>query len=98
MIHFVIAHVTILLIAAFFILFAASKADGLLALFGRILGAWVILVAVLHVVGCFAPGMMARTGFGPGAMHDHWMMQYWSPSPVTVPAPVQPAAPAPKKP
>jgi len=104
-IHFLIAHVTVLLIVAFFILFAASKTEGLVALFGRILGIWVVLVAILHIVGFFAPGMMGMKGFSPGAMHDHWMHHWGQPegaAPAATPAPAapaaQPAAPAPKKP
>jgi hypothetical protein len=109
-IHFLIAHVTILLIVAFFILFAASKADGLIKLFGTILGAWVVIVALLHVVGYFVPGMMGAKGPGmwhEGMMREHWMHHWGEQAPAPAAVPVQPApapatpapkAPAPKKP
>jgi hypothetical protein len=95
-VHFLVLHVTVLLIVAFFILFAASKAEGIVALFGRILGAWVVLVAILHVVGFFVPGMMGMKG--DGMMHDHWM-HHWGEQAAPAGAapasatPAQPAAP-----
>ena len=100
MIHFLVLHVTVLLIVAFFILFAASKADGIVGLFGKVLGVWVVLVALLHVVGFFMPGMMGmKPGMMPGGMmHGHWMHHMGSDG--AQPAPMTPAmpAPAPKKP
>jgi hypothetical protein len=97
-IHFLIAHVTVLLIVAFFILFAASRADGVVALFGNILGAWVVIVAVLHVAAFFVPGLM---GMKSGAPHGHWIMHMegnGAPPPMASPVPLAPpAAPAPKK-
>lgn len=105
MVHFLIAHVTILLVVAFFILFAASKAEGIVALFGNVLGVWVVIVAILHIVGFFMPGMMGMKGPGmmhDGMMHGHWM-HHWDGDAQTAPAtPAQPApaqaVPAPKKP
>lgn len=89
MIHFVIIHVTLFLIVAFFVFFAASKAEGFLAIFGRILGGWLLLLAVLHVVVTFVPGIIP--GFGPGTfrgpmMHGPW--HDWQ-------TPAQPATPKP---
>jgi len=83
MVHALILHVTLLLILAFFILFAASKAEGLVALFGNVLGIWVIAVAVLHIVGYFMPGMMGM--HGEGVMHDQWM-HHWGGQPAPAPA------------
>jgi hypothetical protein len=93
-IHFLILHVTAILVVAFFVLWAASKAEGLVAIFGNILGAWLVLVALLHVVGFFMPGMMGMRGMEPGMMHDgsmqgHWM-HHWGETPA---GPGQPAAP-----
>lgn len=83
MIHFLILHLTILLIVAFFVLFAAQKADGLIRIFGQVLGIWLILAAALHLVFFFVPGMRgAETGYmhekmmGQGWMHQHWM-HHW---------------------
>jgi hypothetical protein len=100
MIHFLIMHVTVLLIVAFFILFAASKADGMVGLFGKVLGVWIVLVAILHIVAFFAPGVMGmKPGAMPGGMmHGHWM-HHWGPDSAQPAAPTPPAAPAtPKKP
>jgi len=98
-VHFLLLHVTVLLILAFFILFAAQKADGLVALFGYALGVWMLIVAVLHVAAFFMPGMMGMKG---DMMHGRWM-HHWAgeAQPQTAPAaPAQPAptTPAPKKP
>ena len=59
-----------LLIVAFFIFFAAQKADGIVSLFGNILGALLVLGAVFHIVGMFVPGMAMKMG-----MHDDGMMR-----------------------
>lgn len=103
MIYFLLMHVTLLLIVAFFILFAASKAEGIVSLFGNILGVWVVLVALLHIVGFLMPGMMGKAGMMEGGMHGHWMhhggQEDAQPAPAAAPAAAptaQPAA-APKK-
>lgn len=102
-VHFLIMGVTFHLVLAFFILFAASKADGLVALLGRVLGLWVILLAVLHIVGFFAPGLVGMKG--GDMMHGRWM-HHWGhempaaapPAPAAAPQSAPPpAAPAPKK-
>lgn len=105
MVHFMLMHVTVLLIVAFFVLFAASKAEGIVRLFGYLLGAWLMLGAVLHVVGFFMPGTLGmKPGMHGGMMHDHWM-HHWGQTeqpapakPAPAPAAAPPATPAPKKP
>lgn len=57
MIHMMLMHVTLVLILAFFVLFAAGKADGFAKLLGTVLGWWLIIVAVLLVVGCIVASM-----------------------------------------
>ena len=97
----VVHHVLIALILSFFILFAASKADGLVKLFGNILGVLLLLVAVLGIV--FA-GMHAMHGGddqqkGWMGMHggwDHMMLGHAPPGSGTAPAAPAPASP--KKP
>ena len=100
-----VLHGTVLGIIAFFVLFAAGKAEGFTALLGRVLGYWVLLLAVLGVLcgvyaGVTGKSMMPPDGMhgGPGWMH-HWdhgpMMQ--PPPPPPAAAPAMPA-PAPKKP
>ena len=97
MVHFLVVHVTLLLIVAFFILFAASKAEGLVALLGNVLGVWVVIVAILHIVAFFMPGMFGMKG-GPGMMHDRmmrgpWMHHWGEPTPTTPAQPIPPPAP-----
>jgi hypothetical protein len=88
MLHFQIMHVVMILIVAFFIFFAAQKADGLVSLFGNILGALLLIGAALHIAAIFVPGFM---GMKPG-MHGPWMHRGMTPPPVAAPA--QPAAPS----
>jgi hypothetical protein len=101
-IHFLVLHVTLLLIVAFFILFAASRADGLLRLFGNVLGGWVVIIAVLHILAFCMPGMLGMKGMHEGMMHGQWMHHWGSSDAGPATTPVQPApatAPAtPKKP
>ena len=103
MAHFVFAHIIAILVVAFFVFFAASKAEGLVRIFGQVLGILLIILAALLVVALFVPGM---TGFGGGYMHQRMMgtswMHRWSVNPgnsnsdQTV-SPAQ-SAPAPKQP
>jgi len=96
MIHFLIVHVTLLLILAFFILFAASRANGLVKLLGNVLGVWVVIVAILHIVAFCMPGMMGMKGIHEGMMHGNWM-RHWGSDAAANPAPAA-TPPAPKKP
>ena len=102
--HFMIMHIATLLIVAFFIFFAAQKADGLVSLFGNILGALLVLGALFHIAGLFVPGMAMKMGMhDDGAMHGHWMhhedAQPAMPmQPAVAPAPAKPAQPAPSAP
>ncbi len=108
MIFHVVAHITILLIVAFFILFAASKAEGLVKLLGMLLGGWLVLVAVLIVVACVTRPMFGGKPFGMDmhALHGGWMSHEGmmqsdqQPAPAATPAPATPApaAPAPATP
>ena len=96
-----VLHVTVIGVIAFFILFAASKAEGFVALLGRLLGYWVLLIAVAALAGGIYFGM---TGKGPEMWHGHpgpgWM-HHWGPGPMMQPPPPPPPgapAPAPAKP
>ena len=95
-------HATVLAVLAFFVLFAASKADGFVKLLGMILGAWLLLL----MVGAIAIG--AWHCLHPDADRDHmhhdWMFILLvggppAPRPPCVGAPAAPVAPAasPKK-
>jgi hypothetical protein len=98
-------HLTVLGVIAFFILFAASKAEGFVSLLGKLLGYWVLLLALAGLgIGVFH----AVTGkpMGPGWMMHHRGWHHGPPGtfeeqvpPPGTPAPDKaPAAPEPAKP
>jgi hypothetical protein len=95
-----VLHATVLGILAFFVLFAAGKASGFTALLGRLLGYWVLLLAVLGLVigiGSAVTGkpMMGMMGDKPWMHHwDH--MDHMGPPPGAE-APDQKMAPEPDK-
>lgn len=101
--HFMIMHIATLLIVAFFIFFLAQKAEGLVSLFGNVLGALVLLGAVFHIVGMFVPSLAMKMDMHDDGMRGHWMHHEDAgggggvPSPMMV-APAKPAAPAPAAP
>lgn len=68
-----IAHTLIVAVIAFFVLLAASKADGFVRLLGNVLG-WIILIlAVLSLaVGVY------HMATGKGPMGDRWIMHMQS--------------------
>jgi len=80
----IIAHTLIVAVIAFFVLFAASKADGFVRLLGTVLGWIILIVAVLSLL---AGIYHLATGKGP-MMGDHWMMRMQT-GPET-PAPPEP--------
>lgn len=95
-------HIALLLILAFFVLFAASKADGFVKLLGMLLGYGLLLVAVLGIVACVTRPMFGGKPFGmdmhdmhAGWMHHGWMHPDQPPVPATTPAPAAVPAPAP---
>lgn len=87
-----ILHATIIAVVAFFVLFAASKADGVVRLLGNILGLWLIILAVLGLVmtGLF----LVRHHGDKDHMHGLWVMHWGGPPPANAPAPQPSAAPA----
>ncbi len=107
----IVLHVTVLAIIGYLLLWTASKADGLVALIGRLLGLWVFILAILSIVAVVAMPKGADTPYGMGMMHGPGMgwMHHWdrdgdgngSPdqkvTPATPPAPATPANPAPVK-
>ncbi len=88
-----ILHATVLGVISFFVLFAASKADGFVALLGRLLGYWLLLLAILGLACGIYGGV---TGKNPMPMDDHpgWMHHWGPPPPDGGPA----SAPPPAKP
>ena len=96
MIFHVVAHITLLLILAFFVLFAAGKAEGLVKVLGTILGAWLILVAAVVIVAVVTRPMFGGKPFGLDGMHawhDGWQHHGWM-HPEGQPAQPAPATPA----
>ena len=95
MIFHVAMHVTILLIVAFFILFAAGRAEGFAKLLGTVLGYWLVFVAIVIVAGCVTAPMFGGKPFGLDihGMHDHWMHHDGGPG--MTPPPGTPSVPPP---
>ena len=75
----VICHAIVLAVVAFFVLFAASKADGPVKLLGNVLGYLLLIGAVLCIVGAITAPLFGGHPFGitgpcivhPG-MGPHW--------------------------
>ncbi len=68
---FAAMHTLLILIVAWFVLFAASKADGLVKMLGNLLAAILLLVAIASAV-CVGAHMMGYKVPGMGWMHPHW--------------------------
>lgn len=87
---FGLAHATLIAIVGFFVLFAASKASGLLKLVGNVLGLWLFALAVLAIA--------AGAIWGPSIGGPGWrMMGYrhgWEAPPGAAPAVTPAPAPA----
>ncbi len=88
-------HATILAVVGFFVLFAASRAEGLVKRIGNILGAWLYILAALALIGWIVVAAMG------GAMLGHHMMGFhhqWGPSawPSNAAAPSNAATPTAK--
>lgn len=87
---------TVLAVIGFIVLVAASKCGGLLSLWGKLLGAWLYLLAILalvfHVIGPLLGWHMM--GHGPGMRRDHPRWEMPAPPPPSATAPEQPEAPA----
>ncbi len=98
-VHAVI-HLLACLTVAFFILFAASKADGLVKLFGNVLGVVFILIGIAGIVlGVMHHGDHPMMGDRMHGWGPPWMHQEATPSAAPAPAtPAAPAAPAPAQP
>jgi hypothetical protein len=64
-----VLHATLLLVVAFFIWFAAARATGWLRLFGKILGMWLVVLAIASILlGLFGIGHHHMRGWmAPGA-------------------------------
>lgn len=66
-------HALAVAVVAFFVLFAASKAEGFVRIFGNVLG-WLLLVLVVVILACGIAtifGVHPFGGWGMGGM-PHW--------------------------
>jgi len=74
----IVLHITVLAIIGYLLLFSASKAQGLVALIGRLLALWVFLLAVLSVLAVLGAPMFAGTPLANEMMRAHggWMHQW----------------------
>lgn len=60
----VVLHVTLFVVLAFFVLFAAQKAMGMVKLLGNVVGVWLLLLAILVVLACATAPMFGGRPFG----------------------------------
>jgi len=102
---FPIVHVLLMLtaplIAAFFLFFAASRTSGLTALFGRVLGLWLLALTVIVVGGMATAHMTGGKPYGldlPMGGHHGWMHRWGPPGPPPPPGEPAPAPAAPEQP
>lgn len=64
MIAGVLLHVTLLAVLAFFVLYAAQKAQGLVRLLGNVVGVWLLLLVVLAIAAAVTAPMFGGRPFG----------------------------------
>ncbi len=60
----VLLHVTLLAVVAFFVLFAAQKAQGLVKLLGNGVGVWLLALAALALLAAVTAPMFGGRPFG----------------------------------
>ena len=92
-----LAHITLGATLGFFVLFAASKAEGFVSLLGKILGIWLLLLAVAGLA-CTGYGIYRNGGMAPGGvgyMHPGMMMEGPPPPPASESEKAPAASPAP---
>lgn len=100
----VVMHATVMLIVAYFIWFAASKASGLVRAIGMLLALWVLVLTGISAawMGSAASGngppfmQMMREHIG-GWMHGHESATQPGAAPTPTPAPNPIAQPSPSK-
>jgi hypothetical protein len=79
----VVHHVILIAVLAFFVLFAASKADGFVKILGNVLGYLILICAVVWLVGCLTAPMFGGHPFGLDmwGMGPHWGYMHGAPPP-----------------
>jgi hypothetical protein len=70
-----VLHTIVVAVVAFFVLFAASKADGFVRLLGTVLG-WILLIGAAAglIFGIYGMATGNHPPFGPDRDHHGWMM------------------------
>lgn len=93
----IVLHVTVLAIIGYLLLWTASKAQGLVAAIGWLLGLWVFVLAILSVVAVTTAPMFGGKPFGMETMHEPGWMHHWgrNEGPDQRDAPSSPAKPQP---
>ena len=88
-------HLILVVVLAFFVLFAARKADGFVKILGNVLGYLLLILAVLWIVWAATaptfggrPFGMTTMGYMHPGMEQGWGHHMWGPPPA------QPAPPA----
>lgn len=90
-----VLHITAIAVIAFFVLFTASKAQGPVKTLGNVLGIWLLVLAVLVVIGAALAPMFGAQPFDfpmRDYMHHGWMQPWQHPGqpPQAVPPSVPP--------
>jgi hypothetical protein len=66
-----VLYATMLAVVAFFVLFAAARAEGRIRTFGNVLGVWVLVLAGLVLI-CAALAPFVAGRYGPGMIGGAW--------------------------
>ena len=73
----VLLHATLFAVLAFFVLFAAQKAEGLVKLLGNVVGVWLLVLAIVAVLACATAPMFGGRPFGmPMGRHMEYRMMH----------------------
>ena len=96
--HGVVA-ATFVLVVAYFVLVASTKASGFVGLLGKLLALWLAFIAAVFVAGVVTASMNGGKPFGmdlPHPPHGPWMREAPLPAPPPAPASAAPSdTPAP---
>ncbi|MBU6298990.1 MAG: hypothetical protein KGJ79_01705 [Alphaproteobacteria bacterium] len=83
----IVHHAVLLAVLAFFVLFAASKADGFVKILGNVLGYLLLICVILWIIAIVAGPMFGIHSFGTMGFYDmhpglgpHWVHPPMQPS------------------
>ena len=94
---FVLLQATVLAVIGFFVLFAASRSQGLLKHFGNVLGCWILAITLVALLAFAAAPLFGVRPYSVGMIHNGWARGVPDPlrQPPRLPASNQPATPTP---